>query len=158
MTGQKEKHCHRTYLSHKLIEFSIFKDWWLFSATTEDPTSLAETTTPGIEDGLTTIIILIPVVLVVLIIGMIVCGIYINRRWNQKARNQGMFITTGNTFEGQFTQIVGSIYLKYRGMCPQRYVCIILSNNTFSANVTKKNVKLKCKWENKCCTVWVNWR
>uniref|UniRef100_A0A3P8U3V9 Transmembrane protein 154 n=1 Tax=Amphiprion percula TaxID=161767 RepID=A0A3P8U3V9_AMPPE len=40
------------------------------------------------EEGLSPIIILIPVVLVVLIIGMIVCGIFINRRWNKKARNQ----------------------------------------------------------------------
>ncbi|XP_049901174.1 transmembrane protein 154 isoform X3 [Epinephelus moara] len=42
----------------------------------------------GGEEGLSLIIILIPVVLVVLIIGMIVCGIFINRRWNEKARNQ----------------------------------------------------------------------
>lgn len=48
-----------------------------------DGTSLQEE-----EEGLSPIIILIPVVLVVLIIGMIVCGIFINRRWNKKARNQ----------------------------------------------------------------------
>ncbi|XP_068607284.1 transmembrane protein 154 isoform X1 [Brachionichthys hirsutus] len=40
------------------------------------------------EEGLSFIIILIPVVLVVLIIGMIVCGIFINRRWNQQVRDQ----------------------------------------------------------------------
>ncbi|KAL6110870.1 uncharacterized protein ACO6RY_19868 [Pungitius sinensis] len=40
------------------------------------------------EEGLSLIIILIPAVLAVIIIGMIVCGIFINRRWNQKARNQ----------------------------------------------------------------------
>lgn len=46
------------------------------------------TSGPEEEEGLSPIIILIPVVLVVLIIGMIVCGIFINRRWNNKARNQ----------------------------------------------------------------------
>lgn len=40
------------------------------------------------EEGLSPIIILIPVVLVVVIIGMIVCGIFINRRWNSKAKCQ----------------------------------------------------------------------
>ncbi|XP_041641451.1 transmembrane protein 154 isoform X2 [Cheilinus undulatus] len=40
------------------------------------------------EESLSPIIILIPVVLVVIIIGMIVCGIFLNRRWNNKARNQ----------------------------------------------------------------------
>ncbi|XP_073324281.1 transmembrane protein 154 isoform X2 [Pagrus major] len=40
------------------------------------------------DEGLSPIIILIPVVLVVVIIGMIVCGIFINRRWNNKARSQ----------------------------------------------------------------------
>ncbi|XP_035515658.1 transmembrane protein 154 [Morone saxatilis] len=40
------------------------------------------------DEGLSLIIILIPVVLVVLIIGMIVCAIFINRRWNKKGRNQ----------------------------------------------------------------------
>lgn len=51
--------------------------------TTEDTASMPEE-----EEGLNPTIILIPVVLVVLIIGMIVCGIFINRRWNRKARNQ----------------------------------------------------------------------
>ncbi|XP_027139173.1 transmembrane protein 154 isoform X5 [Larimichthys crocea] len=47
------------------------------------------TTEPSLgEDGLSYMIILIPVVLVVIIIGMIVCGIFINRRWNKKASNQ----------------------------------------------------------------------
>lgn len=50
-----------------------------------DPTSLPE---GGEDEGLSPIIILIPVVLVVVIIGMIVCGIFINRRWNNKARDQ----------------------------------------------------------------------
>ncbi|KAM8880348.1 transmembrane protein 154 isoform 1-T2 [Spinachia spinachia] len=40
------------------------------------------------EEGLSPIIILIPAVLAVVVIGMIVCGIFINRRWNQKARTQ----------------------------------------------------------------------
>ncbi|XP_036968781.1 transmembrane protein 154 [Acanthopagrus latus] len=40
------------------------------------------------QEGLSTIIILIPVVLVVVIIGMIMCGIFINRRWNSKAKSQ----------------------------------------------------------------------
>ncbi|KAK9540572.1 hypothetical protein VZT92_003014 [Zoarces viviparus] len=40
------------------------------------------------EEVLSPIVILIPVVLVVIIIGMIVCGIFINRRWNEKVRNQ----------------------------------------------------------------------
>lgn len=49
------------------------------------------------DEGLSPIIILIPVVLVVVIIGMIVCGIFINRRWNSKAKSQGMSITRGTT-------------------------------------------------------------
>ncbi|KAM9363419.1 transmembrane protein 154 [Symphorus nematophorus] len=57
------------------------------SATAGPPIS-ANPTSSSLEDGLGLIIILIPVVLVVLIIAMIVCGIFINRRWNQKARNQ----------------------------------------------------------------------
>ncbi|XP_070683857.1 transmembrane protein 154 [Pempheris klunzingeri] len=58
--------------------------------TTVDPNATGPTDIPGEgeEEGLSPIIILIPVVLVVLIIGMIVCGIFISRRWNQKARNQ----------------------------------------------------------------------
>ncbi|KAI3353309.1 hypothetical protein L3Q82_019852, partial [Scortum barcoo] len=40
------------------------------------------------EGNLNFIIILIPMVLVVVIIGIIVCGIFINRRWNKKGRNQ----------------------------------------------------------------------
>lgn len=55
------------------------------------------------EEGLSPIIILIPVVLVVVIIGMIVCGIFINRRWNSKAKCQGMSITRGNTSNVWFT-------------------------------------------------------
>ncbi|XP_056442358.1 transmembrane protein 154 [Gadus chalcogrammus] len=37
-----------------------------------------------LEDGLSFTIILVPVVLVVVIIGMIVCGIAMSRKWNQK--------------------------------------------------------------------------
>ncbi|XP_037621338.1 transmembrane protein 154 isoform X2 [Sebastes umbrosus] len=55
------------------------------SEPTVDPTG---TTEPKPDDGLGIIIILIPVVLVVVIIGMIVCGIFINRRWKNKERNQ----------------------------------------------------------------------
>ncbi|XP_074485568.1 transmembrane protein 154 [Sebastes fasciatus] len=56
------------------------------SETTVDP---AGTTDQEPEDeGLGIIIILIPVVLVVVIIGMIVCGIFINRRWKNRERNQ----------------------------------------------------------------------
>lgn len=51
----------------------------------EDPS--VSTELPG-EDGLSPTIILIPVVLVVVIIGMIVCGIFINRRLNKNTRNQ----------------------------------------------------------------------
>ncbi|CAL8330402.1 unnamed protein product [Merluccius merluccius] len=36
------------------------------------------------EEGLSPTIILVPVVLVVVIIGMIVCGIAMSRKWNQK--------------------------------------------------------------------------
>ncbi|KAM3623382.1 uncharacterized protein V6R79_010445 [Siganus canaliculatus] len=39
------------------------------------------------EDALSLMVILVPVVLVVVIIAMIVCGFFINRRWN-KARSQ----------------------------------------------------------------------
>ncbi|XP_028458361.1 transmembrane protein 154 isoform X4 [Perca flavescens] len=46
-----------------------------------------ETTNEG-DNGLSPIIILIPVVLVVVIISMIVCGIFIHRRCNQKVRDQ----------------------------------------------------------------------
>ncbi|XP_034543463.1 transmembrane protein 154 isoform X2 [Notolabrus celidotus] len=58
--------------------------------TTLDPGVSEPTSSPeeGEEEGLSPIIILIPVVLVVVIIGMIVCGIFINRRWNNKARDQ----------------------------------------------------------------------
>ncbi|XP_008304437.1 transmembrane protein 154 [Stegastes partitus] len=64
-----------TYSDVPLVttEYSNVTDW---TAESED------------EEGLNPIIILIPVVLVVVIIGMIVCGIFINRRWNKKARNQ----------------------------------------------------------------------
>ncbi|KAM4603634.1 transmembrane protein 154 isoform 5-T5 [Polymixia lowei] len=41
---------------------------------------------PG-DEGLSLTIILVPVVLVVVIIAMVVCGIVINRRWNQKMNN-----------------------------------------------------------------------
>ncbi|XP_051801506.1 transmembrane protein 154 [Acanthochromis polyacanthus] len=54
-----------------------------YSSVTDSTSVLGEE-----EEGLSLIIILIPVVLVVLIIGMIVCGIFINRRWNKKARKQ----------------------------------------------------------------------
>ncbi|XP_033479187.1 transmembrane protein 154 isoform X2 [Epinephelus lanceolatus] len=57
-------------------------------ATPPYSTGPGEISQKGGEEGLSLIIILIPVVLVVLIIGMIVCGIFINRRWNEKARNQ----------------------------------------------------------------------
>ncbi|XP_041790404.1 transmembrane protein 154 isoform X1 [Chelmon rostratus] len=56
--------------------------------TTEDPNLTDPTSIPVEDEGLSPIIILIPVVLVVVIIGMIVCGIFINRRWNNKARDQ----------------------------------------------------------------------
>lgn len=46
------------------------------------------TPAPEEEEVLSPIIILIPVVLVVVIIGMIVCGIFINRRWKKNGRNQ----------------------------------------------------------------------
>ncbi|XP_028458348.1 transmembrane protein 154 isoform X2 [Perca flavescens] len=46
-----------------------------------------KTTNEG-DNGLSPIIILIPVVLVVVIISMIVCGIFIHRRCNQKVRDQ----------------------------------------------------------------------
>ncbi|XP_074555302.1 transmembrane protein 154 isoform X2 [Halichoeres trimaculatus] len=61
-----------------------------FDETTQDPGLSDPTSSPedGEDEGLSPIIILIPVVLVVIIIGMIVCGIFINRRWNNKARDQ----------------------------------------------------------------------
>nr|XP_046271113.1 transmembrane protein 154 isoform X2 [Scatophagus argus] len=40
------------------------------------------------EEGLSPVIILIPVVLVVLIISMIVCGIFLNRRWKRQGINE----------------------------------------------------------------------
>ncbi|XP_042341625.1 transmembrane protein 154 isoform X3 [Plectropomus leopardus] len=55
---------------------------------TVGPDFTGSTFTPKLEEGLSLIIILIPVVLVVLIIGMIVCGIFINRKWNKKVRDQ----------------------------------------------------------------------
>ncbi|XP_047435495.1 transmembrane protein 154 isoform X4 [Mugil cephalus] len=59
-----------------------------------DPTEPSPTigTTHSDEDDpvLNPMIILIPVVLVVLIIGIIVCGIFINRRWNRNARHQDL--------------------------------------------------------------------
>ncbi|XP_051240734.1 transmembrane protein 154 isoform X2 [Dicentrarchus labrax] len=62
------------------------------SGVSPTPDATPETDDPSVtdtsEESLSFIIILIPVVLVVLIISMIVCGIFINRRWNKKARNQ----------------------------------------------------------------------
>ncbi|XP_069545340.1 transmembrane protein 154 isoform X2 [Brachyistius frenatus] len=59
------------------------------TSTSTESTSFTYTTIEPDEDqGLGSIIILIPVVLVVLIIGMIVCGFFLNRRWNKKPRNQ----------------------------------------------------------------------
>lgn len=48
------------------------------------------TTTEDEEQDLNPFIIMIPVVLVVVIIGMIVCGIFISRRCSKKVGNQGM--------------------------------------------------------------------
>ncbi|XP_039670769.1 transmembrane protein 154 isoform X4 [Perca fluviatilis] len=56
------------------------------SETTNDPQD--STDVPEEDNGLSPIIILIPVVLVVVIISMIVCGIFIHRRCNQKVRDQ----------------------------------------------------------------------
>lgn len=67
-----------------------------------DPTTITDAEE---EEGLSPIIILIPVVLVVVIISMIVCGIFINRRWKKQAINQGISIPIGHTLTGQFTQI-----------------------------------------------------
>ncbi|XP_031719132.1 transmembrane protein 154 [Anarrhichthys ocellatus] len=58
------------------------------SETTVDSNVTGPTDVPEEEEVLSPIVILIPVVLVVIIIGMIVCGIFINRRWNEKVRNQ----------------------------------------------------------------------
>ncbi|XP_006796134.1 transmembrane protein 154 [Neolamprologus brichardi] len=52
-------------------------------ATSIDKNSMNETESPGLDP----IIIIIPAVLVVIIICMIVCGIFINRRWNKQKRN-----------------------------------------------------------------------
>uniref|UniRef100_A0AAX7UXZ7 Transmembrane protein 154 n=1 Tax=Astatotilapia calliptera TaxID=8154 RepID=A0AAX7UXZ7_ASTCA len=52
-------------------------------ATSIDENSMDETESSGLDP----IIIIIPAVLVVLIICMIVCGIFINRRWNKQKRN-----------------------------------------------------------------------
>ncbi|XP_070777178.1 transmembrane protein 154 [Enoplosus armatus] len=59
-----------------------------YSDTTQDPDFTGPTSTPEGDQSLSLIIILIPVVLVVVIIGMIVCCIFINRRWNKKVKNQ----------------------------------------------------------------------
>ncbi|KAM6941485.1 transmembrane protein 154 [Lycodopsis pacificus] len=56
--------------------------------TTVDSNVTGSTDVPEDEEVLSPMVILIPVVLVVIIIGMIVCGIFINRRWNEKVRNQ----------------------------------------------------------------------
>ncbi|XP_069023442.1 transmembrane protein 154 isoform X2 [Embiotoca jacksoni] len=58
------------------------------STSTESTSSTYTTIEPDEDQGLGSIIILIPVVLVVVIIGMIVCGFFLNRRWNKKTRNQ----------------------------------------------------------------------
>lgn len=58
------------------------------SEPTGTPTDTGPTTTPENEEGLNPVIILIPVVLVVLIISMIVCCIFINRRWNTQVKTQ----------------------------------------------------------------------
>uniref|UniRef100_A0A4W6EJH7 Transmembrane protein 154 n=1 Tax=Lates calcarifer TaxID=8187 RepID=A0A4W6EJH7_LATCA len=55
---------------------------------TEESTVVGATTTPIEEQNLGLIIIVILVVLVIVIIGIIVCGIFISRRWNKKPRNQ----------------------------------------------------------------------
>lgn len=58
---------------------------------TGDPNFSSSTSTPlEEEEGLSPIIILIPVVLVVVIIAIIVVCIFIKRRWNKKAENQDL--------------------------------------------------------------------
>uniref|UniRef100_A0A8C4I5D4 Transmembrane protein 154 n=1 Tax=Dicentrarchus labrax TaxID=13489 RepID=A0A8C4I5D4_DICLA len=63
---------------------------------TSQQSSTPETDDPSVtdtsEESLSFIIILIPVVLVVLIISMIVCGIFINRRWNKKLKQEDPYL------------------------------------------------------------------
>ncbi|XP_040003448.1 transmembrane protein 154 isoform X2 [Xiphias gladius] len=62
---------------------------WEVSPYTEDPNTMGSTITPlEVDQNVGLIIIPILVVLVVVIIGMIVCGIFINCRWNKTVRNQ----------------------------------------------------------------------
>ncbi|XP_029288564.1 transmembrane protein 154 isoform X2 [Cottoperca gobio] len=55
---------------------------------TEDPIVTGSTDSPDGEELMDPSVIMIPVLLVFLIISMIVCGIFINRRWRKKALNQ----------------------------------------------------------------------
>uniref|UniRef100_UPI003AAF4D22 transmembrane protein 154 isoform X4 n=1 Tax=Centroberyx gerrardi TaxID=166262 RepID=UPI003AAF4D22 len=57
------------------------------SAAPEDSSAVSAEPTEPSDETLTPTIILIPVVLVVIIIGMVVGGIVVNRRWNQKMSN-----------------------------------------------------------------------
>uniref|UniRef100_UPI003AAA9182 transmembrane protein 154 isoform X1 n=1 Tax=Centroberyx gerrardi TaxID=166262 RepID=UPI003AAA9182 len=56
-------------------------------AAPEDSSAVSAEPTEPSDETLTPTIILIPVVLVVIIIGMVVGGIVVNRRWNQKMSN-----------------------------------------------------------------------
>ncbi|XP_071361047.1 transmembrane protein 154 isoform X3 [Trachinotus anak] len=61
----------------------------VLETSTEEPSITGPTVAPlDDEQNLGLIIILVLVVLVVVIIGMIVCGIFISRRWNNKSTNQ----------------------------------------------------------------------
>ncbi|XP_071375820.1 transmembrane protein 154 isoform X4 [Centroberyx affinis] len=57
------------------------------SASPEDSSAVSAEPTGPSDETLTPTIILIPVVLVVIIIAMVVGGIVVNRRWNQKMSN-----------------------------------------------------------------------
>ncbi|XP_029288490.1 transmembrane protein 154 isoform X1 [Cottoperca gobio] len=59
-----------------------------FDDSTEDPIVTGSTDSPDGEELMDPSVIMIPVLLVFLIISMIVCGIFINRRWRKKALNQ----------------------------------------------------------------------
>ncbi|XP_071361046.1 transmembrane protein 154 isoform X2 [Trachinotus anak] len=62
---------------------------YVLETSTEEPSITGPTVAPlDDEQNLGLIIILVLVVLVVVIIGMIVCGIFISRRWNNKSTNQ----------------------------------------------------------------------
>uniref|UniRef100_A0A3Q3VVG1 Transmembrane protein 154 n=1 Tax=Mola mola TaxID=94237 RepID=A0A3Q3VVG1_MOLML len=63
------------------------------------PTGLDTTSSPEEQEGLNPIIILIPVVLAVLIISMIVCCIFISRRWKKKDKCQEDPYLDGTTSE-----------------------------------------------------------